>query len=118
MIKLIAFLKRNPALSRDEFHAHWRDVHGPLIRDTPELARHIVRYEQHPRLASDYERPHSQEWDGVAVQWFESMDDLVAMVSEPAYAERLRPDEQVLLDMDALEVLFVEAPRVLIGDEA
>jgi hypothetical protein len=116
MIKLIALLKRNPVLTREEFHAHWRDVHGPLIRDTPDLARHIVRYEQHPRLAADYDRPGTDEWDGVAIQWLESFDSLIAFVSEPAYRDILSADEKHLLDMDNIQVVFTEEPRVVIDD--
>jgi hypothetical protein len=41
MIRLTALLVRNPDLTHDEFLRYWHDVHGPLMRDTPELARHI-----------------------------------------------------------------------------
>ena len=50
MVKLVAFLKRREGMTRDEFYEHWEGTHGPLIRSTPELARHIVRYEQHRRV--------------------------------------------------------------------
>ena len=53
MVKLFALLRRRPGLGPEEFRAHWRDVHGPLIASTPELARHVVRYEQHPRHRPD-----------------------------------------------------------------
>ena len=31
MIRLTAMLRRNPALSAADFHAHWRDVHAAKI---------------------------------------------------------------------------------------
>ena len=102
-------------MSREEFETHWREIHGPLIRDTKELARHIVRYEQHPvegALGSV-----GGDWDGVAIQWFESPDEFMAFLSEPAYADVLRPDEQLLLDMDSVQVMFVTEGRVVIGDD-
>ena len=86
MVKLIALLRRRPGLGPEEFRAHWRDVHGPLIASTPELARHIVRYEQHPRHRPDA-LSGTDGVDGVAVQWFDSIDDFVAFISEPAYQE-------------------------------
>jgi hypothetical protein len=112
MIRLTAMLVRNPALTHDEFLRHWHDVHGPLIRDTPELARHILRYEQHP-LADD-RGAGTAGFDGVAVQWLESMDSLWAFIAEPAYAERLAPDERRLLDMERIVVTFTEEPVVVI----
>lgn len=108
MIRLTALLVRNPALTHEEFVEHWTSVHGPLIRDTPELARHLVRYEQHP--IADDRGASVGTWDGMAIQWLESIDDLFAFISEPAYAEIVAPDEQRLLDMDRIEVAFTEEP--------
>ncbi|MGB6056862.1 MAG: EthD domain-containing protein [Microthrixaceae bacterium] len=113
MVKLFAFLRRNPELSFQEFVTHWREQHGPLIRDEPTLARHIVRYEQHVR-----HRPEpisgNRGVDGVAVQWFNSIDDFVGFISEPAYAELIAPDEKRMLDMDQVEFVITEEPHVVI----
>lgn len=112
MIRLTAFLKRNPALTHEEFLDHWHNVHGPLIRDTPELARHIVRYEQHP-LTEDHGAGMGG-FDGVAMQWLDSMEALFAFVAEPLYAEKLHPDERHLLDFDNIRVVFTDEPVVVI----
>ena len=115
MIRLTALLVRNPALTHEEFLRHWHDVHGPLIRDTPELARHLIRYEQHP--LTDDRGVGTAGFDGVAMQWMASMDSLFAFISEPAYAERLGPDERYLLDMERIQVTFTEEPVVVIDGE-
>ncbi|HTO01115.1 MAG TPA: EthD domain-containing protein [Microthrixaceae bacterium] len=115
MVKLIAVLRRNPELSFEEFVTHWRDNHGPLIRDEPSLARHMVRYEQHVR-----HRPEAisgtEDVDGVAIQWFNSIDDFVGFISEPKYAELIAPDEKRFLDMSRIEFVITEEPTVVIGD--
>jgi len=113
MVKLFALLRRRPGLGPEEFRAHWRDVHGPLIASTPELARHIVRYEQHPRHRPDA-LSGTDGVDGVAVQWFDSIDDFVAFISEPAYRELIAPDERRFLDVDAIEFVITEEPTVVI----
>ncbi len=113
MIRLTALLKRNPALTHEEFLDHWHNVHGPLIRDTPELARHLVRYEQH--LPTD-DRGVGGGFDGMAVQWYRSIDDLFAFISEPAYAERLHADEQHLLASAELSVHVSAAVPVVVID--
>jgi len=114
VIKLVCFVKRNPALDVEEFHRHWREVHAPLIRDTPGLARHIVRYEQNHRLLDDYGQPNRSDFDGVAIQWFDAMDDFVGMVSSDEYRERLAPDEALLLDRDGLLWILTEPEQTLI----
>ncbi len=113
MVKMFALLRRREGLSVEEFRAHWRDVHGPLIRDTPELARHIVRYEQHPRHRPDA-LSGTDGVDGVAVQWFESIDDFLGFISEPGYQELIAPDERRFLDTDSIEFLITEEPNVVI----
>lgn len=113
MVKLFAVLRRHPSMSVEEFVAHWRDHHGPLIAGEPSLARHIVRYEQHVRHRPD-PLSGTEDVDGVAVQWFTSMDAFVAFMSEPAYAELIAPDERRFLDLDRLEFVITEEPTVVI----
>lgn len=113
MVKLFAFIRRRPDLSAEEFHAHWRDRHGPLIADTPELARHVVRYEQHPRHHPG-RRSGSDGIDGVAVQWFESMDHFRSFLTDPAYAELVAVDERRFIDTDRIEYVITDEPAVII----
>lgn len=114
MVKLFAFLHRRSDLTHDEFVAHWRDRHGPLIAGTPELVRHIVRYEQHPRHQPDNALTASEGLDGVAVQWLRSLDDFFAFVSEPAYRDLVSPDEQRFLDMSKVRYVVCDEPNVVI----
>jgi hypothetical protein len=114
VVKLICFVKRNPALSVDEFHRHWREDHARVIVDTPDFAKHIVRYEQNHRLPRDYERPDDPEFDGVAIQWFDSPEDFIAMISSDGYRDRVAPDEAVLLDGDGLAWMLTETEEAVI----
>ncbi len=117
MIHLFCFVTRRPDLSLEAFGSHWRDRHGPLIRDLPRLARHLRRYEQNPRLGKDYERSGGPGFDGVAHQIFDAHDDFIKFVKEPDYQEHVRADEQRFLDMGSLSFLLTEEPRVLIGGD-
>lgn len=117
MVKLFAFIRRRDGLDVEEFRRHWREVHGPLIRDTPELARHIMRYEQHPRHREDA-LSGTDGIDGVAVQWFREVDDFVAFVSEPSYGELVAPDERRFIDTDSIQFVITDEPTVLIDDGA
>ncbi len=119
MIKLVCFLRRKPGLSIDDFHHHWLEEHGPLIAGTPELARHIVRYEQNHRLPEDRERDAADApgFDGVTIQWLESMDRFRDFVRDPLYAERIAPDEQRFLDRSSLVVFFTEPEQVVIEED-
>jgi uncharacterized protein (TIGR02118 family) len=117
MIKLIAFLKRKPGMTREAFYEHWEQRHAPLIAGTPELARHIVRYEQH-RRTSVADWMGTDDYDGITVQWMESAAAFEAFIAEPTYAELIAPDEQSFLDTDALVWMITEEPRVAIDGPA
>lgn len=114
MIKLVCFFRRHPDLSREAFHEHWLNSHGPVIANTPELARHIVRYEQNHRLQWDYARDGegTPGFDGATVQWMESMRSFGAFVREPAYAELIAPDEAFMLDRSSIALLFTHEAEV------
>jgi len=110
---MFAILRRKPGTTVEEFRDHWKNRHGPLIVSRPDLARHIVRYEQHPRHRPDG-LSGTKGVDGVAVQWFETIDDFVAFFSEPEYAEYIAPDEKRFLDVDSIEFVITDEPNVVI----
>jgi uncharacterized protein (TIGR02118 family) len=111
MVKLVAFLKRREGMTPEEFYEHWEGTHGPLIRSTPELARHIVRYEQHRRVPEP-SWAGTAGYDGVTIQWLESVDAFRAFCAEPAYAELILPDEEKFLDKEGLVWMLTEEPMV------
>ena len=112
MIKLTVLVKRNPALSVEEFHAEWR-AHGQMIADEPAFRRYIRRYEQHHRVPADYRT--GDTFDGMVLQWFDSYADFVALLQSPEYAEKMQPDETRILDLPGMVILFTEEAEVFIG---
>jgi hypothetical protein len=116
VLKLTVLVKRNPALSMEEFHAEWR-AHGRMIADEPVFARYVRRYEQHHRVPADYASPlyAGDEFDGLAVQWFDSFKDFMAMLQTPEYAAKMQPDEGRILDLPKMVVMMTQEPEVFIG---
>jgi uncharacterized protein (TIGR02118 family) len=120
MIKLVCFFRRKPGLSAADFHRHWLDDHGSLIAETPELARHLVRYEQNHRLDWDYERddPAAPGFDGATIQWLESMDSFGGFVREAKYRQLIAPDEERFIDRPSITLLFTDDDDVKIDGGA
>jgi len=111
MVKLVCMLKRKEGLTPAQFYQHWFDVHGPLIRSTPELARHVLRYEQHRRVLQPAWAG-TPGYDGVTIQWFESVEAFSAFCAEPTYAQLIEPDEATFLDRDAFVWMITEEPTL------
>lgn len=115
MIRLTALLRRNPALSRTEFDHHWRTTHADLMSGLPTVEQRILRYEQHSRTDDGSGLwTGSPDVDGMAVQWYEGLDDLVGLIADPAYRSRVVPDEQHLLDLRRSVFVVTSDPRVII----
>jgi hypothetical protein len=111
MIKLVCFLKRKPELSHEEFIDHWLNHHAPLIASTPELARHVVRYEQlQPTPHASWMG--SPGYDGITMQWMTGPEAFEAFIGEPKYAELIEPDEASFLDRGALVWMITDEPVV------
>ena len=115
MVRLTCLLRRKPGITPAEFHRHWREVHGPLVAST-RSGSHVLRYEQHPRPLEDYQGDDDPGYDGVTVQWFASMADYQAHMSEPDFAA-VWEDIGNFLDRDRLEFVVTEHPRLVMGDE-
>jgi hypothetical protein len=108
MIKLTVLVKRRPDLEVEEFHRIWRE-HGAMIRDEPAFRKYIRRYEQHHAVAES-----KSEWDGMVFQWFDSLGDFFALLGDPAYVDKMQPDEARMLDMDGIIVFFTDEAEVFI----
>lgn len=115
MITMIYPVKRRKGLSAEEYHRHWRDLHAPLIRDTPSIARHILRYTQYPSAPGEYVDGREPVWDGIAVAQHTSLADLQALANEPEYSRLLRPDEDYLVDRESVQWLLCENIHRVIG---
>ncbi len=116
MVRLTCLLRRKPGLSPEEFHRHWAEVHGPLIAAS-RSGRHVLRYEQHPRPLADYPAEDDGGYDGVTVQWFESMATYRAHMAEEDFPA-IWDDIVTFLDTERLELVVTEHPRLVMGDDA
>jgi uncharacterized protein (TIGR02118 family) len=116
MVRLTCLLRRKEGLSPAEFHAHWREVHGPLIAAS-RSGSHVVRYEQHPRALEDYAGDDDPGFDGVTVQWFENLDAYRAHMAEPDFPD-IWVDIESFLDTEKLHFILTEHPRVVMGGDA
>ena len=114
MIKRIGFVARNPQLGVEEFHARWSGGHADLVAASAAGAEHLVRYEQHRRTPRDYERADCP-YDGVAVQWYDSLEGFRAMRDDTRHAE-VRSDAADLFG-EVLEVFTDVEMEVIAGPE-
>jgi uncharacterized protein (TIGR02118 family) len=119
MVHLMFCLRRLPHLTREQFQAYWRDVHGPLVKSHAQ-AMGLARYEQNhampeeaaARLATGRGSPAS--FDGVAQLWWEPRTLTPEQKAAAKHANAvLLEDERRFIDLAASPIFLVEDHEVI-----
>jgi uncharacterized protein (TIGR02118 family) len=114
MIKGIGIVTKKPGLSDEQFHNHWRDVHGPLGLKINGLRRYV----QSHRSRHDFPGYEQCPFSGVAEIWFDDLESLQNLRDEPSYINHAQADEPNFIDTSALiflatrEHVFIEGPKI------
>lgn len=116
MFVVLGFYKRRPDMSHEAFSAYWRDVHGPMIRNHPDVSRYIKRYVQHHLQPSDMGVTVPLGFDGFSETWYESREDREALQACPGFLHEIVPDEAVFLDLSQTRTAMFDTQVVQIGE--
>jgi uncharacterized protein (TIGR02118 family) len=102
MLKVCELVKKRPDLSLEDFRAHWREVHGPIVAAIPGLRRYV---QSHPLMGGYRKGP--LVFDGIAEVWVDDKDALRAMSETPEFATA-KADEPNFIDPAELIELVVD----------
>lgn len=94
--KFVAMIRRRPDMPVAEFQDYWRTVHGPIAAGNPYIRRYVQNHVR-PRA---YETGRAPAYDGAAMTWFDSFDDMRASAKTPAQAATVA-DQAAFLDVGA-----------------
>jgi uncharacterized protein (TIGR02118 family) len=112
VIKLIVVVKRNAAMSPEEFHRYWRTEHAKRVNSIAATKKYVRRYVQAHTLDSEYASG-EPAYDGTAELWFDSIADKDAFYSDPDYLALVNPDERVFADMALSRFLVTKEEQVV-----
>ena len=96
-LKLLSFIPKRPDISMADFARYWREVHAPLVLDTPEVAGAFTAYTQHiPVEGTEMTltgAPSPHGFAGVLELWFPSLEVFEGCFTSKGYLTRVQPDE-------------------------
>ncbi|KAL1894242.1 hypothetical protein Sste5346_006028 [Sporothrix stenoceras] len=111
-VSIVAFMKRKPGLTHEQFYHHWVNVHGPLVK--PWAKKHgFLEYRQihlYPALNANRavvgpelagQNTELENWDGCAVFELESLEKFEAAFQDPYYKDLISKDEEQFIDKSA-----------------
>lgn len=102
MVHAHYWIKRRSDMDLESFQRYWREVHGPIVKQIPQLRRYL----QSHRVELD---------DGVAEAWVEDESAFHALLNEPSYLEGALADEPNFIDMNNVEFQLTEDRVILDG---
>ena len=105
MIKFTILLKKRPDLTEDEFVAHHRNVHAQLFMSIPVVKQTVRRYLQQHTIPADLPGLPPPKYDGITELWFDDVEAIARCFSDNEYLEKVRPDEESFLDLQACDFI-------------
>ena len=102
MVKLIAFFKRKPGMSVEDFQTYWRTTHADIVAKLPGIRKYV----QSHTILSGY-RKGEPVYDGMAELWFDSTDVMRGQADTPEFAA-VRADEQNFMDVASQGTIITE----------
>ena len=110
VVVLVALLPRKPGMSKQDFHRHWRERHGPLVVES--LGKYLSGYEQYHRLENGVGA--GDDWDGIAIQRYESEEAFQAFMDDPAFVAKVVPDQDEFIDVGRVVWFITHPPEVFV----
>jgi len=109
-IKRASLLQRKLGISHEEFVKHWVEIHAPMARACPGIARYALTIVKSASTRKDV-APYEIQVDGIAELWFRSQADFEAYSNSPA-TKRLRDDGATFIGR---EIDFITEEQVIIS---
>ncbi|KAJ7364153.1 hypothetical protein DFH08DRAFT_838454 [Mycena albidolilacea] len=104
-VRIVVLLKRKPTLSKEEFHKHWTETHGPLFSSLDVVKRNLLKYEQahinDPVLQQIMQMipgAPTADWDGMAIFEAESYAKVFEVFQSEEYSKVIIPDDEKFVD--------------------
>lgn len=105
MVKLVLLFKKRGDLTTEQFLAHWKEVHIPLVLKVPGIKRYVIS----PFVGS----PSGQDdFDGMAELWFDSHEAAdAALATEATIATGI--DSRNFIQKGSLRRFFAEEETIV-----
>ncbi|KAA0942617.1 EthD family reductase [Streptomyces apricus] len=114
MIKMVMTLKRREGMTHDEFTHYQRNVHRPLLMSIPEAEQYIRRFVvSYPVPVPNCPEP---DYDSVVETWFDTMDDLNALLFSENFLKTVDPDHKNFVDLNSFGSIISEEEVVIGAD--
>jgi uncharacterized protein (TIGR02118 family) len=108
MLKVNILVSRRADFTLDAFSSYWKEKHGPLFSNQPEVKQHVRKYAQAHTGQTTPDGWAVPPFDGIAEIWFDDMAGFLAVFASKTYEEVIKPDEMKFVDRRKALFMFSE----------
>jgi len=106
MLKVNVFLTRKSGTTLEQFSAYWKEIHGPLLMQQPEVIENTRRYIQLHSTDNGLPGVPVAPYDGIAEIWVDDLDGVAAIFTSDNYQNIIAPDEANFLDREKTVIMY------------
>ena len=115
-MKVVYCIKRNPAMSVEQFRDYWLDEHGALVKRVANVIQ-AQKYVQSHTIAPEINdflrksRGMGQPYDGITEMWWESREQFEASTRQPGAQQAIQElieDEKNFIDFSNSSFFITE----------
>ncbi|CAM6128410.1 unnamed protein product [Calypogeia fissa] len=111
LVKVTVFIKKKPGITDEEFHRHWSENHGPLVRSMPIVKEKVLKYTQYhvntalSSHAATLGLP-MMDFDGAAEFVVPDLETLMSVWYDPEFDKTVTPDEQKFMTREGVKIMI------------
>lgn len=106
MIKVTILLRRNKALTLQQFAAYHKGEHATLFTSLAVVRQTVRRYVQQHSLGIEIPGLPPARYDGITELWFDDIESFGRCFSDEEYMRLVRPDEMKFLDLEGCDFVL------------
>lgn len=115
MLKLAILVKRNPALTYEQFREHLSVRHASLVKGCSASTRFIRGYVQSFIKPETHKAHDGAEtpYDALVELWFDNLNEMEQFYADPEYIANVQPDELNFADIANCMFMITEEHTVI-----
>ncbi|KAJ6576411.1 EthD domain-containing protein [Mycena vulgaris] len=112
-IRVTVLIRRRPDLTQEQFLQHWTTEHVQIFSNVKKVQEKVIRYNQFHILKPESDQLAAAgfpvpKYDAAAEFIVEKLDDLMELLQDQEYQQKVTADESNFLDHSSIQVLVGE----------
>lgn len=111
-IQQFGLIKKRPDITAEQFHYHWREIHGPLGLAALDFKQYVQNHSFFSRRLPGFAHA---SFDGASESWYNTLKDALNVRQSEGFTNVVRPDMRNFIDASGALALNTRGHVVIAG---